>query len=141
MQTTDEYGWKKDNRYTNIFYCEKYFGGFKYSVIITVEALSKSVRFWVYTSSGKKRKELEIYGDKINKSLGGIKALFWIKDAVLNFPIFYNIKYDIDDLKAYLCILWSDSRRRDIYARLEKEGFSFMQINGVKTLVKNCKKN
>ena len=67
--------WIKDNRYTNIFTCEKYFGKYKYLIEISVEEKPKTIRFWVNVSSGKKRKELSVLGNKENKSFGGIKAL------------------------------------------------------------------
>lgn len=128
--------WIKDPRYTNIFTCTEYFNGYRYKIEISTEERSKSIRLWVGLSSGKKRKELDIYGDKENKSLGGIKALFWVKKAILAFPEYYKNLYRTEDVKLYICIHWADSRRRDIYKRLEKDGFYFMTIDRSKTLIK-----
>ena len=128
--------WSKDKRYNNVFICSEYFNGYKYTVEITVEDKIKSLRFWVAVSSGKKRKDLNIFEEKENKSLGGIKALFWVKKAILHFPTFYTEGWRTENTKMYICVTWADSRRRDIYKRLEKDGFYFMQIDGNKTLIK-----
>ena len=120
----------------NIFTCTEYFNEYKYKVEISTEERSKSIRFWVGLTSGKKRKELNIYEDKKNKSLGGIKALLWAKKAILAFPNYFKEKYVTDDVKLYICIHWADSRRRDIYQRLERDGFYFSTIDGNKTLIK-----
>jgi hypothetical protein len=103
---------------------------------MTIETLNKSLRCWVSVSSGKKRKELDIFHDKDNKSLGGIKALFWIKRVILEFPNYFDKMYDTSGLNVYLCIGWADNRRRNIYSRLEKEGFYFMNIDNQKVLIK-----
>lgn len=128
--------WIKDNRYTNVFTCTETFGKYKYVVEILVDYKPKTVRFWVALSSGKKRKELDVFEDKENKSFGGIRALFWVKKAILHFPEFYTKGYITEDVKCFICIHWADSRRRNIYKRLEKEGFYFMHIDGQKTLMK-----
>ena len=78
--------------------------------------------------------EIDIFEDKENKSLGGIRALFWIKEAMYDFPEFYS-NY-VDGRNQYICIGWADSRRRDIYARLQKEGFTFTMEWGKKVLMK-----
>ena len=68
--------------------------------------------------------------------------LFWIKKAVLHFPTFYHKGWMTDNTRMYICITWADSRRRDIYEKfLEKDGFSFMNIDGKKTLVKEISIN
>ena len=134
--------WIKDTRYNNVFTCSESFNGYKYTIEVTVEDKIKSLRFWIAVSSGKKRKELDIFEDKKNKSLGGLKALFWIKKAVLHFPTFYHKGWMTDNTRMYICITWADSRRRDIYEKfLEKDGFSFMNIDGKKTLVKEISIN
>ena len=128
--------WYKDAERNDTFLCHRYFGKYKYLVEIWVEETTNSLRFWVAVSSGKKRKELDIFEDKDTKSLGGIRALIWVKNAFLSFPEFYNENYHCDGFKVYICIRWSDNKRRDIYSRLEKEGFYFMPIDNNKTLIK-----
>lgn len=44
--------------------------------------------------------------------------------------------YHTKGLKLYICIDWADNRRRNIYQRLQKEGFTFRNINNHKSLVK-----
>jgi hypothetical protein len=102
---------------------------------MTIES-TKSIKLWVALSSGKKRKDLKIFEDKENKSFGGIKALIWVKKAILEFPEYYKEAYITEDVKLYICIQWSDNRRRDVYKRLEKDGFYFKHIDGSKALVK-----
>ena len=126
--------WIKDTRYTNVYYIYKQFNGFTYNAVMTLEESDKSVKYWFSISSGKKRKEFEIFEEKASKSLGGIRALFWIKEAMYDFPKYFsNI---VRGRTEYLMIGWADSRRRNIYQRLEKEGFLFMVDNGNKILMK-----
>lgn len=126
--------WTKDKDYTNTYHTTKKFNGYQYNVFIIVEDNTKSVKYWVSVSSGKKRVEFEIFEDKENKSLGGIRALFWIKEAMYDFPKFYSKR--VDGRNEYICIGWADSRRRDIYARLQKEGFTFTMEWNKKVLMK-----
>ena len=119
----------------NTWYTTKKFNDYQYNVFIVVEDnYNKSVKYWVSVSSGKKRAEFEIFEDKENKSLGGIRALFWIKEAMYNFPEFYSKR--VGGRNQYICIGWADSRRRDIYARLQKEGFTFTMEWNKKVLMK-----
>ncbi len=129
--------WHKDKRFTNVYYTSEKFNGYQYNVVISVELTDKTVKYWVAVSSGKKRREFEIFEEKEIKSLGGIRALFWIKEAIYDFPKFYS-KY-VDNRNQYICIGWADSRRRDIYKRLEKESFQFMVERGHKILMKKIK--
>lgn len=126
--------WTKDKRYTNLFYTSKMFNGFQYNAIITIEETDKCLKYWLSVSSGKKLREFEIFEEKDTKSLGGIKALFWIKEAMYDFPEFY--KNWVNGRKEYFCIGWADKRRRDIYERLIKEGFTFQMEYGQKVLRK-----
>jgi hypothetical protein len=128
--------WTKDPKYTNVWVIAKKFNSYQYNVIVMPEQTHKSIKYWVSVSSGKKRKEFEIFENKESKSLGGIRALFWIKEAMYDFPKFYKDKHSLSKLNSYICIGWSDSRRRDIYKRLEKEGFQFMMDEGNKILIK-----
>lgn len=127
--------WSKHKYFTNVYTTSKVFNGYQYNVLITIQdkTESKSIKYWVAASSGKKRREFEIFEDKGSKSLGGIKALFWVKEAIMNFPSFYGNPYN---KKEYICIGWADSRRRDIYERLRKEGFQFAMEQGNKILIK-----
>jgi hypothetical protein len=53
-----------------------------------------------------------------------------------DFPKFYADRRNIKELNTYICIGWADSRRRNIYQRLEKEGFRFSMEDGKKILIK-----
>ena len=126
--------WIKDKKYTNLYYISKQFNGFQYNAVMTLEESDKSVKYWFSISSGKKRKDFEIFEEKASKSLGGIRALFWIKEAMYDFPKYFSNR--VRGRTEYLMIGWADSRRRNIYQRLEKEGFLFMVDNGNKILMK-----
>lgn len=126
--------WERNTEFHNTYHCSKEFNGFTYVTSVFVEDNPKTVRYWVGASSGKKRKDLEVFDDKPEKSLGGIQALLWIKSCMEDFPKWYG--YRVRGRKQYICIHWVDSRRRDIYSRLQKEGFRFMTIDGNKTLIK-----
>ena len=128
--------WMKDKNYTNVWITTKSFNGYQYNVIVIPDITDKTVKYWIHASSGKKRKEFEIFEDKKNKSLGGIRALFFIRDAMYDFPKYFRNTSNIEGKKEYLMIGWADSRRRDIYQRLEKEGFQFMMDGGNKILMK-----
>lgn len=121
-------------KHHNFYTISKYFGKYKYVVSVFVEETDKSLKYWVGASSGRKRKQLDIFEQKSDKSFGGIKALLWIKSCIFEFPKTHN-KY-VHGRKEYICIQWSDSRRRDIYSRLIKYGFEFQMIGGEKTLIK-----
>lgn len=126
--------WMKDKNYTNVWITTKNFNGYQYNVLVIPEQTDKSIKYWVHVSSGKKRKEFEIFEDKEAKSLGGIRALFFIRDAMYDFPKYFSNR--VRGRTEYLMIGWADSRRRNIYQRLEKEGFQFMIDNGRKILMK-----
>ena len=126
--------WMKDKNYTNVWITTKSFNGYQYNVIVIPDITDKTIKYWIHASSGKKRKEFEIFEDKKNKSLGGIRALFFIRDAMYDFPKYFSNR--VRGRTEYLMIGWADSRRRNIYQRLEKEGFLFMVDNGNKILMK-----
>lgn len=128
--------WTKDPLYTNTYFTTEKFNGYQYNVLVITEETDKSVKYWIHASSGKKRKEFEIFEDKENKSLGGIRALFWIKEAMFDFPEYFSKRTNLKDKRQYILIGWSDSRRRDIYKRLQKEGFQFTTVDGRKVLMK-----
>lgn len=122
---------------SDFYYIEKEFNGSVYRVEIYVWEYPKSVKFWVGASSGKKRKDRKIFIPKDNKSTGGLKALLWIKQMALEFPDYYSQhRWWIENKKKYICIHWADNRRRDIYQRLQKEGFEFILDGGKKILRK-----
>lgn len=127
--------WEKLPGWWNIYHKCKEFNGFTYSVQITVLENQKSQKFYVAVASGKKRKDMEVFEQKAEKSLGGMKALLWIKETVLEFPKYFN-KVKTAKKNQYICIGWADSRRRNIYERLKKDGFIFMMDEGQKILIK-----
>lgn len=130
--------WNKLEKYQDCFHTSKEFNGYTYNVIISVEKSDKSVKYFVAVSSGKKRKEFDIFEEKLTKSFGGVKALFWIREAIYDFPIFYSARISSKDKRnKYICIGWSDSRRKKIYQRyLEKDGFILMRDNNYNILMK-----
>ena len=126
--------WTKDKNYTNVWITTEKFNGYQYNVIVIPDISGKTIKYWIHASSGKKRKEFEIFEDKEHKSLGGIRALFFIRDAMYDFPKYFSNR--VGSRTEYLCIGWADSRRRNIYQRLEKEGFQFANHEGKKILMK-----
>jgi len=128
--------WEK-NRETGTWSLSKVFNGCVYNIFIYPDVSDKTIKYWVGVTSGKKRKEFNIFEQKENKSLGGIKALFWIKNEMMSFPEYYLKRISYNKGKTqYICISWSDTRRRDIYSRLFKEGFTFEMDEGKKILRK-----
>lgn len=59
--------WIKDKKYTNLYYISKQFNGFQYNAVMTLEESDKSVKYWFSISSGKKRKDFEIFEEKDTK--------------------------------------------------------------------------
>lgn len=94
--------WNKLEKYQDCFYTSKEFNGYTYNVVISVEKSDKSIKYFVAVSSGKKRKEFDIFEEKLNKSFGGIRALFWIREAVYDFPIFYARR--VGGRSQYICV-------------------------------------
>jgi len=127
--------WQPHPDYKNMFFKIKDFNDFTYSVQITLLENKRSQKFYVTASSGKKRKDMEVFEQKADKSLGGMKALLWIKETALSFTEWFNFLYKVKE-NQYLCIGWADSRRRNIYERLKKDGFIFMMDEGQKILMK-----
>jgi len=128
-----EWELKENSLDHRIYTLSKDFNGDLYVITIYVEKSLKSDKFWIGVSSGKKRKHREIFEEKEQKSKGGLKALLWIKDSILEFPTWYRNDYN---KKQYICIHWADSRRRDIYQRLTRYGFEFVFADGQKILRK-----
>ncbi len=127
--------WERDTRYEGYYYFKKEtFNDFVYYLEAYVEYTFKKETYWFALSSGKKRKELDIYIEKERKSKGGLQALIWAKKEILDFPEFIGNPFR---KSRYIAIRWADNRRRDIYARtLLKEGFQFQIIEREKVLIK-----
>lgn len=132
--------WELDEQYIDTWFICKKFGTCNYKLTVYVEVLNKSVKYNIGLSSGRKRSDLDIYENKDVKSDGGISALLWAVNTAMSFPELFKEKRSNFISKKiknhYLCINWADSRRRDIYARLNKYGFKFMNFNNEKTLIK-----
>ena len=127
--------WTQYHRDRGLYYFKKEdFNGYTYHLEAYIDSSYKTEIYWFALSSGKKRKELDIYEEKEKKSKGGIQALVWAKKEILSFPDFARNPLK---KKRYIAIRWADSRRRDIYTRsLIKEGFIIQIINKEKVLIK-----
>lgn len=123
----------KDFEGYEMYSAKEKFDGIVYNLIIYVWEQRSTELFWIGLSSGNKRKDLRVFEDKPKKIPASLKGLLWAKDMILKFPEYYGNKLN---KKQYLCISWADSRRRDIYSRLEKYGFKFDFIGGQKALIK-----
>ena len=131
--------WIKDQEYERTYYKIKKINTTYYKIQISLFMTEKSVKVIVGASSGKKRKHLNSFEPNDFNRDGGIKALFWLKDETLNCINFVREKYFVDDLRQYICIGWADSKRRNVYSRLLKEGFTFTIEEGEKILIKRYK--
>lgn len=129
---------RKTPGFEDFFTVEKEFNNTTYLVTIFVWDYPKSIKFHVGLSSGNKRSDLLVFEEKDKKSNGGMKALLWVKEAVNDFPVWYSKRYSylVKGKSLYTCIGWADNRRRNIYSRLQKEGFQFMMDEGKKVLMK-----
>lgn len=116
-----------------VYYACEEFNGCKYYIYFYVIQTHKSEKIWISASSGKKRKDSMVFEPKDNKSSGGLKALIWLKNAMLGFPEYFGNPLN---KKQYIIIGWADTRRRDIYERLTKEGFTFAIEEKSKILMK-----
>lgn len=120
----------------NTYHSIKKFNNTIYRIEIWVDCTQKTNKFYVALSSGKKRKYLKNFREDGHHRDGGIRALLWVKQQMFAFPEWFYEKYIVDDIPSYLIIGWADSRRRDIYKRLQKEGFYFMVDEKEKVLMK-----
>lgn len=133
-------GWQLCNKYDLVFYQIKKFNSTYYKIEIMVDLSTKTAKAWVALSSGRKRKDLDNFEPDDKTRDGGLKALMWVKSEVLNFYEYFNEKYRCELYnKLYICIHWSDNKRRNVYSRLKKEGFYFMKDNNTKILMKEIK--
>lgn len=124
---------KDRNLGEGVYYARETFNSCNYYIYFSVVSTFKSEKIWISVSSGKKRKDAFIFEPKDNKSLGGIKAFFWLKAAMLGFPEYFGNSLNKSQ---YLVVAWADSRRRDIYERLTREGFTFTIEDNTKVLMK-----
>jgi hypothetical protein len=120
------------------YYKTKVFNGTDYRLEVHSEHCDKSVKFWINVGSGNKRKHSVKFEENTSKRNGGIEALVWIKDQMFKFPSYYRNRYHVrKDQRLYICVGWSDNRRRDIYCRfLKKDGFRLSVIDKRKVLLK-----
>lgn len=109
-------GWCVYNTYKN-------FNGVEYKLSITVYDFQKSIKYFVSLSSGKKRKDLDVYEDKPFVSGNGLSPLLWAKDTMFTFPSYWKRNRCSEKRKEYILVKAEDSRRRRIYERLRKYGF------------------
>lgn len=117
----------KDTRYINCFYTRTKINGYTYQL----EYVKEDNKYCISASSGTKRKDLEIAEAKDKKSKGGLEAIYWYLQRLINFKEENNITKP-----SYIIIFWSDTRRRDIYSRLLRYGFTFQMDYGKKCLMK-----
>ena len=113
-----------------VYQTEEVFNGDTYRLEVTVDTESKTTKFWISLSSGRKRRDLEILEEKGKKSRGGLKALFWAREAIKDFEKGLN--------SGTLVIGWSDTRRKKIYQKYLKD-FQIMKFNEGFVLVKKIK--
>ena len=130
--------WGRDLQYKNAFSIYKKFNNTFYKLTIQLELHRKTMKYWVFLSSGKKRKEFNYYEDKPYKSDGGVQALLWAKEKIFSFHNYFISHYHVEkEVKNfYICLKWTDSTRRNVYSRLIKYGFYFMYDEGEKILMK-----
>ena len=82
------------------------------------------MRFSIFLSSGKKRRELRVFEEKESISFNGIKVLLKILNIInVEFPKFYN-----SDVS--LAVFWADTKRRRVYKRLENYGWRLSRVDG-----------
>lgn len=122
------------------FFTEFHVNNVKYRMEFLVYVYYNSTKIYVSISSGKKRKTLNIFEDNGIKNKNGIKPLLIVKKLMYDFSEYYKKEW-INYGDIFLCINWSDVRRREIYKRLEKEGFRLGKIDNTTTLFKNISKN
>ena len=117
-------------------FTELYVNEVKYRMEFLIDLTLNSTKIYTSISSGKKRKLLNIFEEKIEKSFNGLKPLIIAKKIMYEFGEYYKKEW-INYGDVFLCIQWSDNRRKNIYSRLLKEGFRFSKVDKTTTLIKN----
>lgn len=128
--------WKKDKEIEDAFYKIKKINTTYYKLTFSVYYYNKSIKIEIAASSGNKRKHLDDYTVNNFHRDGGIKALLWLRDEINGILDFLEGYYILGNRKRYISIAWEDSQRRNVYSRLQKEGFYFMMDEGRKVLIK-----
>ena len=117
-------------------FTEFYVNDVKYRMEFLIDLTLNSTKIYASISSGKKRKLLNVFEEKKEKSNNGLKPLIIAKNIMYEFGCYYKKEW-INYGDVFLCIQWSDNRRKNIYARLLKEGFKFTKVDKIPTLIKN----
>lgn len=112
-EVDEDYVYFKLNKFNNTFY--------KFRV--EIEFTDKTIKAYISASSGRKRKDLEIFEPRSEKPKGGIKALMWLKKELYELPKFLKDQFKVENFRVYICVGWINSQRRRVYSRLEKEGY------------------
>ncbi|AFF28212.1 gp214 [Sphingomonas phage PAU] len=113
-----DFNWVRDESldtydgYYHAYIVTRKFGNVKARLGINLDPY---MNCYVSLSSGRKRKQLSIYEDKPEKNSCGIEILIWTKEAMLDFPIWFNDRH-INKLNSML-VTGSDTRRFKIYKR------------------------
>lgn len=117
-------------------FTEFYVNEVKYRMEFYINLTLNSTKIYTSISSGKKRKLLNIFEEKGIKNNNGLKPLIIAKNIMYEFGCYYKKEW-INYGDVFLCIQWSDNRRKNIYTRLLKEGFRFTKVDNTTTLIKN----
>jgi len=129
--------WIEDKRYRDVYYKIKKFNTTTYRIEAIIQPNTKTLKTYFAVSSGKKRKSFTNFEADTLIRDGGMQALLWIKNEILNFYSFCNKVYRCEEFeKCFLYIAWSDTRRKRVYGRLVKEGFQFRKDFNENYLVK-----
>jgi len=109
-----------------------------YKMEVQASVEKKSISLNIALSSGKKRQHFDNFYDQDSvKRDGGIKALLICKNQIFKFCNEYANKSHHKVI--YIDIGWIESKKRDIYMRLEREGFRKRRVNWGIVLSKKIK--
>lgn len=128
--------WEKDNSFEDTFYKIRKINNTYYKISLVFYFYNKSIKVNIGVSSGNKRKHLDSFEPNDYTRDGGVKALVWVKEELKSIPEFIESYYFVGGRKKYLCIRWVDAQRRDVYSRLQREGFYFVNEDGERFLIK-----
>lgn len=108
----------KSEEYQDCWVISKKFNTTTYYVYLSVEF----EKLYVAMANSKKKKYKSFFEEHPQPTDGGIPALLWVKDAMLQFPEWYKSRYK-KELK-FIYLKGSDSRRQRVYKYfLNKCGF------------------